>query len=360
MHKWLFITVLFLFPAAARADFRTWILQPVEDNACRLSGLGKQFIDSIPLDWNGVSEQTFRWTEALAPDALARQERGWGLLLPPTVDSTKPLVIIVHGLDGDAQTCRDLQKLLAEDGWQTALFCYPADQSIDASAQLFAQHFAALRDAFSQMKIEIVTQSMGALVVRDYLEGPEYAGGVDRLILIAPPNGGSTWAPYSVLCKLAVNGWRWQHDPEWSPAWMVGEGFCQAGEDLEPDSDFLNHLNARPRAAGVKYTIIAGDEPSADRVAADSLRAGSAWLSDCCAGYWPIRPTGEAIQRWADLIQNHSGDADGPVSLSSASLAGVQDVVRLHSDHLSLYESIDGRAPAAWPIVRDRLHNHGG
>jgi pimeloyl-ACP methyl ester carboxylesterase len=360
MRKSLVILFIFVFPTLAKADVAGWFVRPLEDNACRLSGLGKQFIDSIPSDWASLSNETFRWTEALAPEALARQERGWGILLPSTVDPSRPMVIIVHGLDGDAQTCRDLQKLLADDGSQTALFCYPADQSIDASSRLFAQHFAALRDAYPRMKIEIVTQSMGALVVRDYVEGPDYIGGVDRLILIAPPNGGSSWARYAILCKLAVNGWRWRHDPGWSPAWMVGEGFCQAGEDLEPGSELLNQLNSRPRAAGVKYTIIEGDEPAADHVAADAMRRVGGWLPDCCSDYWPIRPTNEAIQCWADLIQNHIGDADGPVSLTSASLAGVTDVVRLHADHLSLYESIDGEAPAAWPIVRDRLHNHGG
>jgi len=29
--------------------------------------------------------------------------------------------------------------------------------------------------------------------------------------------------------------------------------------------------------------------------------------------------------------------------------------VVLHADHLSLYESVDGREPAAWPVVRERL-----
>jgi hypothetical protein len=360
MHKSIFFLALFLWPIAAKADVGDWLLAPLQKEAGRLSDLGKEFIADVPLDWSGLSEQTIRWTQVLDPEGLARQERSWGILLPPVVDPARPLVIIVHGLDGDAQNCRDLQKLLADDGWQTAIFCYPADQSIAASSQLFARHFLALRDDFPQVKIEIVTESMGALVVRDFVEGPQYAGGVDRLILIGPPNGGSTWASYAPLSKLAVNWSRWQHDPHWSPAWMIGEGLCQAGDDLQPGSDFLNQINSRPRAVGVKYTIIAGDEPTADRVAAEAIDVAGRWLPDCCSQYWPLSRAGEAMQQYANLIRNQIGNGDGPVSLASASLPGVQDLVRLHADHLSLYESIDGELPAAWPILRDRLHNHGG
>ena len=45
------------------------------------------------------------------------------------------------------------------------------------------------------------------------------------------------------------------------------------------------------------------------------------------------------------------------MSLQSARLAGVDDFVAINADHLSLYETINGQPPAAWPIIEARLRN---
>ena len=45
------------------------------------------------------------------------------------------------------------------------------------------------------MRIDVIGHSLGALIARAYIEGPEYIdGGIERLILIAPPNHGTPWA----------------------------------------------------------------------------------------------------------------------------------------------------------------------
>ncbi|MGA3068391.1 MAG: hypothetical protein ABSF29_16235, partial [Tepidisphaeraceae bacterium] len=119
--------------------------------------------------FSGVLEKWWDWP-------LAEQKRRWGLLLPEKVDANRPLVILVHGLDGDEETCWALQGLLQGDGWQTAIFCYPSEEPIAKSAALLRTNCIALRETFPKMKIEMVTESMGGLVAREYVEGEGYAG----------------------------------------------------------------------------------------------------------------------------------------------------------------------------------------
>jgi hypothetical protein len=178
---------------------------------------------------------------------------------------------------------------------------------------------------------------------------------VDHFIMIAPPNAGSTWTPFSFLLKLGVNAWKWGHDPEWSPAWMITEGICQSAQDLRPKSEFLSELNSQPRRNGVRYTIIAGERPLQYRIAAEFLDWSGEVLGDRLAGWWGIRQVKSAAADDSRRLLAQIGDEDGPVSLFSTRLAGVNDFQALAADHVALYESIDGRAPAAWPVIRDRL-----
>ena len=349
MQKAFIFAMLLSVSAPGRAMALDW-------NDCRKAG------EAI---WNG--EDFDRGAEVLGrlgweiwDRPLAEQQRRWGLLLPARVDAKRPLVVLIHGLDGDEQCCQALGQLLGAEGFQTAIFCYPAEEPISRSGAMLAEHCAALRETFPNLKVEFVTQSMGGLVARDYVEGDDYAGGVDRLIMIAPPNGGSDWAGWSPVNKLIVNWQRWLSDPEWSAVWMLGEGFCQSGRDLKPGSEFLSQLNGRGRRAGVRYTIIAGDQPAGDRVAAEALDAAASALPMALGESWGVGEIRRSALNWAEALREKIGGSDGPVSLGKARLAGVGDVVVLHADHLSLYESVDGAVPAAWPVVRQRLESTDG
>jgi pimeloyl-ACP methyl ester carboxylesterase len=212
------------------------------------------------------------------------------------------------------------------------------------------------------MRIDLVTQSMGGLIARQWVEGPEYCGGVDRLIMIAPPNDGSVWSRFSLLMKLAVNASDWWNDPQWNPAWMFTQGITQAGRDLEPGSRFLTELNSHPRRSEIRYTIIAGDQPLAFRIAAQTTAFGDRLLDDVLpdSGIW--RHIDSAIDGQIQRLEERTGQSDGPVSLDSARLAGVDDFVIVPADHIALYKCVQGRAPASWPIIQERLdeHRHGG
>lgn len=316
----------------------------------------------LPKDWDADCDAAVRFMQIAAPDATARQSRRFGLHLPNDLDPTRPLVVLVHGLDGDGASCAQLGALLQKDGHQVAYFSYPADQPLDRSAALLADHLEALRHDFPPLRVELVTQSMGGLIARQYVEGADYAGGIDRLIMIAPPNSGSAWSPLAPIMKLAVNASQWWNDADWSPAWMITQGITQAARDLWPGSRFLIDLNSHPRRAAVRYTIIAGDRPISYRFEAQALELADRVLDAAMPPSWIARQINSAVEGQIQRIGDRTGEGDGPVSVQSARLAGVDDFVIVPADHVSLYKSVQGCTPAAWPIIKDRLDEqpHGG
>ena len=128
------------------------------------------------------------------PEAMQRQASHWGLFLPEKLDASRPLVILIHGLDSDREMLQPMGDLIQCDGFQVGYFCYPGDQPVDDSAATFGQKLAALHSQYPSLKINIIAHSMGGLVTRAYIEQDRYAGGVDRLIMIGTPNAGSGWA----------------------------------------------------------------------------------------------------------------------------------------------------------------------
>lgn len=121
-------------------------------------------------------------------------------------------------------------------------------------------------------------------------------------------------------------------------------------------------LNSRPRCAGVRYTIIAGDRPVGYRVEAQTLAWSNRLLGAVMPPSWVAREINSAVDGQIQRIAERTGQSDGPVSVQSARLAGVDDFVIVPADHVGLYKSVQGRPPAAWPIIQDRLdeHRHGG
>ncbi|MCC6424610.1 MAG: alpha/beta fold hydrolase [Phycisphaerales bacterium] len=295
------------------------------------------------------------FTQTAAPEATAEQRRTWGLLLPADVKADRPLVVLVHGLDCNRQNWQSMSRLLEEAGYQVGYFSYPSDEPIDQGAQLLTQQMIALRQAFPSLRVDLIGHSMGGLVCRDYVEGDQYAGGVDHLILIAPPNQGSSWASYRLVAEVQEHYFLWRNDPDWHWTWMITDGLGEAGVDLKPDSEFLTTLNARPRREGVNYTIIAGNQSFMPRIASDLVKDSEHLLPQQMMSWWAAQSCTAALDRTSNWLSSQTSDDDGPVSLESSRLAGVSDVVILPADHSALYQSIHGREPAAWEAIRERL-----
>ena len=105
--------------------------------------------------------------------------------------------------------------LLQADGPRSRYFDYPDDQHIADSTALFARHMTALRAAYPRMPVDVVAHSMGGLVARAYIEGDDYAGGVDTSSCSPRPTAARTG-------RRAGSGWRcsehyshWRNDPDW-------------------------------------------------------------------------------------------------------------------------------------------------
>jgi pimeloyl-ACP methyl ester carboxylesterase len=310
----------------------------------------------IPLrDGRSMTRAVRDFTAAAAPRATAAQAARYGLALPERLDPSRPLVVMVHGLDCDRVNWGGMAQCLAGEGYQLGYFTYPSDQPIAESAALFASKMAALRQAFPAVEVNVLAYSMGGLVSRAYIEGPDYAGDVRRLIMVGTPNTGSGWSRLRMLLELQEHYHLWRDEPDWSPSWMITDGLGEAGRDLRPGSKFLTQLNALPRREGVKYTIICGDQSPVSRIEADWLDRTARSIPQRVSGWWGIRQTKNSLKRHASLARNEADRSDGPVAVARAKLEGVNDVVIVHADHVRLYIGIDNEPPAAWDTIRDRL-----
>jgi len=313
--------------------------------------------DGLPGSYDEAADAAQRATAAIAPQTFASRQLSWGLLLPRVIDLHKPIVVLIHGLDGNAERCQALRTLLEQQGYQTATFSYPAQEPIARSGDFLAKNLISLHESFPTLKIDLITQSMGGLIARQYVEGPQYAGGVDRLIMIAPPNHGSKWASLDFVLGITDNAVRAATDVNWHAVDFVTDGLCQAGADLHPRSAYLRALNSRPRNPSVRYTIIAGDLPVQNRMADDAFSAAMNAIPKSWSNSSDARMIFAAVKWKADQVFQRRGQSDGPVSLQSARLIGVKDFVELGGDHRALYDSVDGMHPLAWPIIENRLKN---
>lgn len=309
----------------------------------------------LPADAAEVRRAVRVFTAVVTPEATAAQARSYGLLLPTRMQSAQHLVVLIHGMDNERGSFSELAKLLEGRGFRLGYFTYPSDQPIADSAELLGQSMIELRRTFPEMAVDVIGHSMGSIVARGYIEGPAYAGGIDHFILLAPPNHGSKWAGWRWVLEAEEHYGLWRRDPSWRPSWLITDGLGEAGRDMRPDSATLWQWNARPRRDGVKYTIISGRQNPAWRLTADWVGATSNWAPAATRNWWGVRQVRRGLQAASSRLRNIRSDNDGPVTLKSARLEGVDDQVILQADHNALYQSVGGRPPAAWAIIRDRL-----
>lgn len=312
--------------------------------------------EKFPDDIRSAERAVRVFTAVAAPEATARQRAYYGLWTPARIDTRRPLVVLVHGLDCDRLNWSPLIELLEEDGRQAALFTYASDQPIADSARELGDKLTELRGRMPGLRYDLLCHSMGGLVARQFVEGDDYTGGVDHLVMLGTPNTGSEWATYRFALELEEHYDLWRREPGWGPSWMITDGLGEAGRDLKPGSKFLTALNARQRRAGVKYTIVAGNQHPARRMTANCLDDTAGWVPRRVAHWWGLRHAKDKLQDVAGRMRQR-GESDGPVSVASCRLAGVDDFVIVPADHVSLYYPIvDGKPPAAWDTIRDRLN----
>jgi len=289
------------------------------------------------------------------PQATAVQTSRYGLFLPPHIDPAKNLVVLIHGLDCDASMLHPMGIMLEERGLQVAYFSYPGDQAITEDVKLLEKHLSALHETFPGIRVDLIGHSMGGLIARAYVEGDAYAGDVDHLIMVGTPNSGSQWARLDLLLKAQKGYYLSRRDPDWNWSWMITDGLGEGANDVLPHSEFLNRLNAGPRRTGVHYTAIAGSHSAMATVASEWTRGIESWAPPATRNWWGVRQLESGLAHQAEELAGRTSGSDGPVSVRSAMLAGVKDVVVVRADHCSLFIGNDASPPAAFPIILDRL-----
>lgn len=310
----------------------------------------------LPGSCDEVKKVVRTFTATARPDAAARQERSWGLLMPRNVDRSRRLVILVHGLDCNRSNWGPITELLKNEGYQVAYFTYPSDGPLEDSVAMLAEEMDGVRETFPAARISFIAHSMGGLVTRAYVEGPRYRGKVDHLILLGTPNQGSRWATYRVGLEFREHWNLWKSDGNWSPTWIITDGLGEAGRDLKPQSQFLKQLNGRPRRSEVRYTIVAGNQNLGKRYSANAVESTANVIPQCARNWWGLKQAHKSLHKWSDSLRDARGTSDGPVTINSTKLQGVEDFVLLAADHNSLYYPVDGaKEPAAWGVIENRL-----
>jgi pimeloyl-ACP methyl ester carboxylesterase len=285
---------------------------------------------------------------------------GYGLQLLPacaTADADAPLVIVIHGLNSSPARTWGLLPPEVLSQQQCGSFAYPNDQSLDESARFLSRELKRLRKQQPGCALALVTHSMGGLIARACIENPELdPGGVERLIMVAPPTHGS------LLARIAVSPDVWEH---WlarstGTAWRRSldatmDGLGEAASDLVPESPFLTRLNARQRAVGVEYTVMLGTAGGGVRPWQLSLaRAANRELAERESSAAP----------WCDLADELVGDldevvrglGDGAVAVKRGRLAGVDDTHLLDFHHVTVNNRPPGKVPTAvQALVAERL-----
>jgi pimeloyl-ACP methyl ester carboxylesterase len=260
-----------------------------------------------------------------------RLDEGWSRA---TVEG--PVVVLVHGFNSTPERSENLIASARQAGMSCGVFAYPNDQPLRASAELLSSQLKAFAAKHPGRRVALVTHSMGGLVARECLEDEALnPPNVDRLIMVAPPTHGSMLAQYAMGLDL------WEHwlnrrdgDPWQRTRDSIIDGLSEAPTDLRPGSAFLTRLNARPRAPGVRYTLLLGSSSCVSAAQHYMIRKTLCVASDCCPSE-KVDP--EAIDRiLSKMDEVIDGRGDGAVAVSRGRLEGVTDTHVLPFDHLSV------------------------
>jgi hypothetical protein len=94
----------------------------------------------------------------------------YGLSWPPADDKGPERVVVLHGLGSTPEYHVSLSADLRQAGLCIGEFAYPGDESLDDSAQLLARELKRLKRDQPDVRLRLVTLSMGGLVARRMLE----------------------------------------------------------------------------------------------------------------------------------------------------------------------------------------------
>ncbi len=249
-------------------------------------------------------------------------------------------VLLIHGLDEPGGIWDQLAPALATDGHTVLRFDYSNDQAIVRSADElgFALRGLAARGFDS---LDLVCHSMGGLVARDALSREGSATqrpAVETLITLGTPHGGSPWARLRTVAEAREQVQRWAQSDDLDPARLLGfmgDGGGQAGIDLLPGSAYLTRLDARTLPEHIRVICVVGrvDEPNS---AVGTL--GSAVARGTIKDLLGEREASVVLNE-VDRLGRELGD--GVVPVSSAVMAGADEVIMVRANHRAMIRTIE-------------------
>jgi hypothetical protein len=289
-----------------------------------------------------------------------KSERSYGLAWAADDEpaANQEAVIVVHGLGSSPEYHASLTADLRRAGLLVGNVSYAGDEPLDDSAKLLSSELKRFRKEQPNVRLRLVTLSMGGLVARRALEDPALdPGNVTQLVMVAAPNHGSALA----YCAFALQIWQFLDDPQARSAAQrfydtVEDGLCEASDDLRPDSDFIARLNALPRNPRVRYSLLLGTGAPLSQHAVDELRDHVARAKEKSRF---LQLLGPKIDRVLDdpeeLIY---GKGDGVVAVKRGRLEGVEDTLTLDFNHLSIGQppQTDGEKRLRAEIIK-RVNN---
>lgn len=166
-------------------------------------------------------------------------------------------VVLVHGtFENMNDNWGAASPLLADAGYCVYAFDYGGASSssdiqgtgeIAASAGQLATFVQKVLASTGAAKVDLVGHSQGGMMPRYYIDFLGGASTVDKLVGLAPSNGGTTLDGITQFGKqLGLL----------EPANNFLSGICEACVEQEVGSSFLSTLNAQPTVASVSYTVI--------------------------------------------------------------------------------------------------------
>ena len=256
-------------------------------------------------------------------------------------DPGRPTICLIHGLNSTSGVFRHLFEPLERAGYGVVSYDFPYNRDLDETSARFRRDWLEFRrNARDTRPWSIVAHSMGSLLARSYVEDDrDYARDVSSLIMIAPPNHGSSLAKAQTLLQTVQSLQALQGSRRTDPLALLGDGLGMAADDMTPGSAYLSGLNARTLREGLRYHILAGDVGylNADaRRRVESSLGGRGLLGGL--GRWLASGVSTSLDEITD------GLGDGCVSVASTRLPGVADHRVLHANHLELI-----RAPLLFP-----------
>ncbi len=179
-----------------------------------------------------------------------------------SLDSSKPVVVLVHGCNGSAGRFRSLAQLYAFHGQQAVCFSYDDRASLMQSSAELAVAVGALAGKMQKRDITVIGHSMGGLVARKAMEGEHRSewerDGVNvNLVTVS--------APVSGIAVANLCGYRGLH---WASLGMVPLScWAVTGDnwyEITASSDFIRRPG--PLVASVRrYVKVVTDERAACR-----------------------------------------------------------------------------------------------